>query len=148
MAVVPVFTQHAQEIKDILNLDITDTEKMKDFGQTLGIRLAVECPDFMRAVTGNKSFTDGMKDQKRVGSGSLSGTLIKVVPGEFTHFLIKDKQGKTEKIWWMEYFEGADKVSDPKTINKSISVKFKEVEVYNAAIKDYITIKVATAFDK
>lgn len=149
MAIIPVFSNHANEIKDILNLDITDAENMKDFGQTLGMKLAMECPDFMRIVSGSKTFKDELKKGvPEKASYSISGTLVKIVPGDITHFLIKDAQGKTEKIWWMEYFEGADKLKDSKGINKPVVIRYKESEVYSAAMKDYIKIKIATGIDK
>ncbi len=149
MAVIPVFSQHSGDIKDILNVDITDAENMKDFGQTLGMRLAVECPDFMRVVAGSSSFSAEVKKASPSGpSYTLSGTLVKVVPGEISHFLVKDNQGKTQKIWWMEYVDGDEKLKDVKFLSKPILVKYKETEVYSAAVKDYIKIKIATGIDK
>ena len=148
LAVIPVFTNHASELKDILDLDITDPENMKEFGEMLGMKLVMECPDFMRVVSGSKTFQDEIiKSGSEKKSLSISGTLVKIVPGEMTHFLIKDKQGKTQKIWWMEYFDGADKLNDVKNINKAIIVKYKETEIYNAAIKDYIKIKIAAGIE-
>lgn len=149
MAIIPVFSTHADGIKEILNLDITDGENMKEFGQTLGMKLAMECPDFMRIVSGSKTFKDEFKKEGSSKSTfTVSGTLVKVVPGELTHFIIRDAQGKTEKIWWMEYFDGADKLKDAKNLNKSITIKYKESEIYSAAMKDYIKIKIAIGLDK
>lgn len=148
MAIIPVFSTHANEIKDILNLDITDAENMKDFGQTLGMKLAMECPDFMRIVSGSQTFKDELKKGSTKTSYTISGTLVKVVPGDITHFLIKDAQGKTEKIWWMEYFEGADTLKDSKKINTPVVIRYRESEIYSTAVKDYIKIKIATGIDK
>lgn len=149
MAIIPVFTNHANGIKDVLNLDITDPENMKDFGQTLGTKLALECPDFMRIVSGSKTFKDEFrKNSSGTSSFTISGTLVKVVPGDITYFFVKDAQGKTEKIWWMEYFEGADKLKEGKNLNTSVVIRYKELEIYSAAMKDYIKIKIATGIDK
>jgi len=149
MAVVPVFSSHAQAIEDIYGFDIAESDKMKDFGQELGIKLAVVCPEFIKLFANNRSLLE-TKTEIKVTKDimTLSAILIKVVPGEFTYFQVKDKSGKTEKIWWMDYFEGSDILADTKNLNKNITVKYQEKEVYNAAIKDYIKIKVAFGLEK
>jgi hypothetical protein len=113
------------------------------------MKLASECPEFMKMVVSSETF----KESKAARTGkteyrSLSGTLVKVVPGEFSHFLIKDQSGKTEKIWWMEYFPGADMLSDPKNLNGNVKLKYEEKEVYNGTLKDYVKIKVAVGLEK
>ena len=61
---------------------------------------------------------------------------------------VKNADGKIEKIWWMEYFEGANNLLSGKIkINKTISVHYVEREIYNGRLKDYVKIKVATGVE-
>ncbi|MEO6583334.1 MAG: hypothetical protein ABIO05_03365 [Ferruginibacter sp.] len=143
MAIIPVFTNHLEEMKEIFDVDMSDAGKVTQFGQTLGMRLAMECPGFMKVVSGNKTFQE-MAVGKSTEKITLSGTLQKIVPGDITHFIIKTESGRLEKIWWMAHFDGAEKLMQPGNLNKKLSIQYKEMEVYNAAVKDYIKIKVAT----
>ncbi|MEJ7625956.1 MAG: hypothetical protein WKF35_03750 [Ferruginibacter sp.] len=147
LAVVPIFSNHADDIKNIFDFDISESDEMRKFGQELGIKLAVVCPEFIKLFANNKSLLESKVEVK--SSETISSvTLLKVMPGEFTYFLIKDKSGKTEKIWWMNYFEGSEILADVKNINKTFKIKYQEMEVYNSGIKDYIKIKVASGLEK
>jgi hypothetical protein len=75
---------------------------------------------------------------------TITGTLVSISSTDFSALNIKDKNGKTEKIYWMQYFEDADyfQKNQSKFIGKKVVCTFWEKDVYNAAIKDYKTIKV------
>jgi hypothetical protein len=79
---------------------------------------------------------------------SLSGTLVKIEGQPFTYLLIRTKTGKMEKLFWMDHFEGAEKLSTEgkNLLNKEIRVGYKEQEVYDQVNNDYRKIKVLTGF--
>jgi len=79
---------------------------------------------------------------------SLEGKLMQIQEGDFTSIQVKLSNGRTEKLWWMEFFEGADTLGSKELVSKKVSVRYIEKEVYNAAIKDYIIIKVITGISK
>jgi hypothetical protein len=53
-----------------------------------------------------------------------------------------------EKLFWMDHFEGAEKLSTEgkNLLNKEIRVGYKEQEVYDQVNNDYRKIKVLTGF--
>jgi hypothetical protein len=57
-------------------------------------------------------------------------------------------KGRTEKLWWLEYFEGADGLVSKALLSKNVTVRYIEKEVYSAALKDYIIIKVIIGITK
>jgi hypothetical protein len=58
---------------------------------------------------------------------------------------VKDRTGKLTKIVWLDQFVGSDLVqaNTAKFINKPVTIKFIEREIYNATLKRYTKIKVA-----
>jgi hypothetical protein len=73
-----------------------------------------------------------------------NGKLLTINQGDFTTITIKDMDGSTAKLYWLEYFENADELSknSKKYVGKNVIYKYEEKEIYNAATKKYKTIKV------
>lgn len=148
LAFMPALMKHKEALEKEIGGDVTGKDGMEKMGQEIGMRLVTECPAFLKLMSSMDPSAMGKPDVIRttVGSASIKGTLVKVVPGELTHLLVKDSKGKTVKIWWMDYFDGSDDMADnpQKIINKKVTVDYTEKEVYSAALKQYIKIKVAT----
>src|SRR5215468_10043422 len=77
-------------------------------------------------------------------TATISGTLRKIVGGDFSYLQVEDTKGKIEKLWWMEYFEISEiLLTDPNgLLNKPITVKYTEREVFNSMVGDYVKIKI------
>ena len=92
-------------------------------------------------ITNNRTLLQVALDQPQ--ETLIKGTLVKIVKGDFTCIHIRTPQGKVEKLWWMQYFEGANALMDgTNLLNKYLVISYSEHEVYNAAQKDYVKIKV------
>jgi hypothetical protein len=135
-------------------IDISDQLKLQDLAQNIGMRLAIDCPAFVSALTKNTSavqaiVADTKKNTPAAPTGSVSGKLVKIVDGDFTYLQVEDSKGKVEKLWWLEYFEGSNRfVTDPKSqLNKQIKVNYVEKEIFNSTLKEYVKIKIVTAVE-
>jgi hypothetical protein len=75
--------------------------------------------------------------------------LVKIAEGEFTHLQVEDANGRIEKLWWMEYFNGSNiLLADPQgQLNKPIKVNFVEREIFNSTLRDYVKVKVITGIE-
>ncbi len=148
LAMMPQVANYSDEIKKYYGFDGEDMNKLEELGKDVGMKLAVQCPVFLKMFMDNP---DALKEYAGSESEarSISGTLIKVVKSDFSYLQVKDENGKMEKIWWMEYFEGSDKLmSDPnKLLNKPVKIKYIEKEMYNATLNEYIKVKVITALN-
>ena len=103
--------------------------------------LVADCPAFNEIIMKKAAVAEEAEK-------SISGTLLKIMDQQFTYLLIKNKSGKEEKIWWLEYFAGSDKLhASTSILNKPITVNYKVVELYDAMNKEYKSYKVATGIE-
>lgn len=144
LAFLPAFEKYPAEIAKYY--DLNDEDGPKKLGMDIGLKMATACPAVFKIMM-KMDEEDSKKTPLTAAplqAQGTKGTLIKIVEGDFTYFLIKTSEGKTEKIWWMEYFPGADKINRA-SLNKILIVGYTEKEVYNAALKEYVKIKVAVS---
>ena len=149
LPLVTVFGRHQDEIR-AAGYNLMDQKSSEKLGNDVGIQLAFECPDFMNTIMKNpKALTDLAQRGKDAPTGVISGTLMNVAGGDFSYLQVADDKGKIEKLWWMEYFDGANLLAtnSQNRLNKPIRVHFVEKEMFNSTLKDYVKIKVITGIE-
>ena len=74
----------------------------------------------------------------------ITGTFQRIEEQLFSSLVIKTKAGKEEKLWWFQFFEGADElIKKPAMLaKKNITVRYTVMEVYDSKLKEYRAIKV------
>ena len=151
LAMLPVVAKYQEELKTIFGFDMEDPKSMEGMGREVGMQLAKDCPAFLKMFMSNpeamKEITG--KDKNVPAVSIINGTLLKVVNGDFTYIQVKDGSGKIEKLWWMEYFEGSNKLINEldKQLNKPVRVSYIEKEIYNSTLKDYMKLKIITGMN-
>lgn len=153
LAMVPMIIKYQDQLKTI-GFYLEDQDGMRNMGKEVGMQLAKDCPEFLKIFVNNPGVLKEVIDEKEMnGKGkkellqsNISGTLVKILPGDISHIQVKDESGKVQKIWWMEYFEGSNiLISEPaKFLNKSVKVGYVEKEIYNSTLKDYVKMKIIT----
>jgi len=142
LVLVKVMGQHQDELRS-LGANPGDPKSLEKIATEVGMRLAADCPVFVEALTRNP---ETIKDfaESDSSAGNVSGKLLKIVGGEFTYLQIEDHNGKIEKLWWMEYFDGSNKfLAEPqKQLNRIVKVDYVEKEMFNSTLNDYVKIKV------
>lgn len=149
LPLLTVFGRHQDELK-AAGYNLTDSKTSEKLGNDVGAQLVFECPDFMSSLMKNpKAITELAQRSKDGPTGTISGTLVKITGGDFSYLQVEDDKGKVEKLWWMEYFDGANVLTaNPQSrLNKPIKVKFVEKETFNSTLKDYVKIKVITGIE-
>lgn len=146
LMMIPVLTAHKEELEKVIpGFVFEDEEQFGSLSEQLGVSMAMNCPVFLSLVaTRPELLNDLNNNPERI----IEGKLLQIQEGDFTSIQVKLGNGRTEKLWWMEFFEGAETLASKSLVSKQVKVKFVEKEVYNAAIKDYILIKVITGIDK
>lgn len=151
LALLPVITKYETEIKEVYKVDeVMESKTMEMVGRDIGMKLVNVCPSFL------KIFVNGLADDnKKVADApvaapveevkSIFGMLKAITQTEMAMFEVKDKTGKITKIVWLDQFVGSDLVqaNAAKFINKPVTIKYIEREIYNATLKKYTKIKVA-----
>lgn len=152
LAMMPIVVKYQDQLKTN-GYDMEDQQAMEGMGREVGMQLAKDCPAFLKMFVNNPAaLKDALgkdNDKPAVLPSNVFGTLVKIVGGDFSYIQVKDGSGKIEKLWWMEYFEGSNKlIQEPaKYLNKTVKVSYVEKEVYNATLKDYVKVKIITGIE-
>jgi len=146
LLMVPIMSQYKIEIAEVVpGFSFENSEALEKLTEELGTVMAMNCPIFLTIIAARPELINNTNlNPER----SLEGKLMQIQEGDFTSIQVKLSNGRTEKLWWMEFFEGADTLGSKELVSKKVSVRYIEKEVYNAAIKDYIIIKVITGISK
>jgi hypothetical protein len=87
------------------------------------------------------------KVEEAKSTASLDGTFTGLdTSGSFACLKVKGTDGREQKIWWFEHFDGSETLTqNPASLNnKKVTVVYVEREVYEPKLKDYVKIKVAS----
>ena len=144
MMILPLFTKYKDQIESEWGLYASNSKDIRSIGEKIGQLATLNCPAFQTFIKDN--LQQIVNDREESGSKTVSGKLTKVEGSPFTYLLVQNSQGRTDKFYWMEFFPGAEKLSASTTgyLNKPLRITYKETEIYQAAEKDYRTIKVIT----
>jgi hypothetical protein len=150
MAMMPIVFKYEKDIDKTFGIQLKGEKDGQAIGKLLGVQLVKSCPTFLNFFLENPEVTQEIVNEnddsmdEELGILSKKGTLEKIVKGEFTYLQIKSLDGKTEKLWWLEHFEGADGLLKAPNdfLNKTYVFKYTEKEVYNSVLNDYIKVKI------
>lgn len=141
LLIINVVSKYAAEIEKEWGLNLNEPKDFEKIGEKIGQEAALKCPKFYEFIKNNiGDITSGEEEEIK----TLAGKLISIEDNTFSCLLIKTKTGKEEKLWWFEHFEGAEQLIKDKStfLNNTVEVSYTEIEVYDARLKDYRTIKV------
>lgn len=144
LLILPLLGKYADEIEKEWGIS-SDADGLEKIGEKIGQDAALNCPEFQSFIVKNLDAINGLDEDEK--EKTISGSFISIeTTGVFSSIQVKNKSGKEEKFWWFEYFDGADEVvkNAGKLKSKSVTVKYKETEIYDASLKEYRKIKVIT----
>jgi hypothetical protein len=144
LIIIDIIGKYSDDIKKEWKLSMDSEEDMEKIGEKIGLDAALNCPAFRTYMMNNlDSFSD---DDEISGQKTAIGIFTSLQTGQFSYVTIRSNSGKEEKYWWFGHFTGADElIEDPsKFKSKSIEVRYKEMELYDSALKEYRKIKVLT----
>lgn len=119
-----------------LDIDLSDQEAMRKFGEKVGVQMALICPEVFSSF-----FKDGQDEP-----ALLSGQVKSVDVGEFVYINFKEDGGKEHRLIWTRYFPGSDDFMDnpKKLVGKKVNVAFAGAEFYSPKSKAYFIAKEIT----
>ena len=144
-------TPYKKELKSKynLNLDAPTDETWEKLGELIVLKRVTICPDLIPLLTDKSSSSSSASGSNQgtddASNAYLVGTLVEVQKSQFATVVIKDVNGRNQKLLWMGYFDRSDLLKNPDKL-RSTEMKFyyKETELYNPQIEDYMTYKVLT----
>jgi hypothetical protein len=118
--------------------DFEDQEKAEQFGQALGLELIKKCPKLRSLIS--EEMVAGMQDNK---AGLITGKLVRLESDVYQFIVVDDGRGTQSRLLWLRPFKNSEQFIQQaaNVTGKNITVKWKEVEVYNPKSKSYNTFK-------
>ncbi|AFM05141.1 hypothetical protein Fleli_2788 [Bernardetia litoralis DSM 6794] len=125
-----------------VGININNEDDVSSFAEDLGMIMATKCPAVFMKFAENEADEDSNGEE--IITHTLTGTILEVKEGAFVTLIIKDEEGRSHNVLWLEFFENADEVKEnySKLKNMSVSVEYYEKEYYNPKIEDYVKVKV------
>jgi hypothetical protein len=146
LLMLPVYSNYADALEKVMPGFTMDGPGVESLSKEIGTSLGLGCPAFLKLITSNKGkLQELVRDRDNDEEKTLTGVLQKVESNEFTSVHIKMPNGKVEKVWWMEYFNGANSLLEKGRLNKEITIHYKEQDVFNAGLKEYVKTKILVA---
>jgi|GEM_PF-6406589 len=130
-----------------LGIKTMDQAGMMKLGQAVSLKLATDCPTMYDIASKLQGGTDDVTaNEPAVTTESYTGEILKVETDGYTYIQIKNNDGKITKFVWFEYFKGSDayKENPQLLVGKRVTIKYKAVEIFVPASKDYVSSKEIT----
>lgn len=129
-------------------VDLGDQNSIGKFGEMVGMRMALECPDAIMVLMEDFSDEDIMSDEPET-QDAFEGSIKKISGEELLVIEVKDTQGKTQKVVWLTNFEGSDELLDldKKALKKKVKVYYSNMEFFSPKLKEYVIRKKITKLE-
>ena len=141
---------YKKELKKKYNVDFEngDQKSQREFGKMMGMKMVTACPQSLMVLS--KFVKTGEPAKKSTASDSyLVGNVTELQKNQFVTVIIQDVNGRAQKLLWLQYFHNSEKLKNIDQL-KSTEMKFyyREMELYNAQLGDYMNYKVLTDIQK
>lgn len=119
-----------------IEVDMSDGDAMRKFGEKVGMQMAPICPDIFVKLSDESEKTAPANE-------SVTGTIKSIEEKEFLFVTVKDQSNKEVRIVWLRHVEGADEfLTDyKKLIGKKVTLTYQNLELFNAKAKGYFGYK-------
>lgn len=143
LLIVPIIEKYNKEIEKEWGLSRDNEQDYEKISERIGKEAALGCPKFLEFIKNNMSEINESNAEEEE-TKSITGIFQRIEEQLFSSIVIKTKSGKEEKLWWFQFFEGSEDLSKKPAalIKKNITVKYIDMEVYDAKLKEYRTVKV------
>jgi hypothetical protein len=104
---------YQKELKKKYDVDLNNLDEGGErFGQLIGMRLALHCPEFvaLMARLSEESEVEEPPAQAPVLTSTLDGSLLSVKSGQFLTLVVKKEDGSTQDLLLLGHAENAEQV--------------------------------------
>ncbi len=133
------------------DIDISNPDKMGEFGEKIGVQMALNCPIFTETIAvllqeEPERMNDLMNDSYEESSIQSYGILSSIEKGQFATLKVQLNNEKQETFYWLEYFEGSNLLTDETNsiVGKKIQINYIEKEFFIPKYNEYFKVKVIT----
>ena len=126
------------KITKTMDLDFEDSKQIEGFVKDIALTVGVKCPKIFMNMIGKKMDDD----DKYVFN--IEATIEGVEEGTFMTILVKDEEGNSHQLLWLEQFDNDDQLEgDADSLKgKTLKIEYEERKYYNPKTKKYTKVKV------
>ena len=129
-----------KEADKLINVSFSDEKSLEQLGIDVALKMMTHCPDYMSVIAGNYAADDFEEGKEDI---IIVGNITNMQESQFNTIEIMDTDNRTQKVLWLEYFEGDNLISDFNKLKKSkVKITCYETELYDPKIKEYRNFKV------
>ena len=139
-----------KEIKRDFNIDlikdISNSEKMKDFGVQIGMLMLEECPSYVIGM-GEKDKNEVEDDDDASSNSLINGTIKKIEKENFIVFHLTADNNVLTKFYWISTIESdLDLPKEYQTlVGKKVNISYYSTEIFDAKIGDYKNLNIISS---
>lgn len=121
------------------NLDISSQEAMTAFGEKVGMKMVVKCPEQMMKIVA----TTGIPEEEAEEVLTVEGNFKQVEGTELTYVVVEESDGSQQRLLWLRPFEGEDllKANGAGLKGKRIVIEYVPIECFSSQAKKYVMRK-------
>jgi hypothetical protein len=105
---------YQKELKKKYGIDLNNIDKDGErFGQLLGMRLAVQCPEFVAMMANMSDDEEAVEEAASapvLPTSSMEGALSTVKTGQFLTLVVRKEDGASVELLFLDHAEGIDQV--------------------------------------
>jgi hypothetical protein len=128
-----------------IEVEMTDGEAMRKFGEKVGVQMAPICPDVFSKLMEESEVPPPPPNPDE----SVTGVVKSVEEKEFLFITLKSTTNQEIRLVWLTEVEGAqDFLSDyKKLIGKKVTLTYRNVDLFNPKAKGYFGYKRLTKLE-
>ncbi|MDN5201796.1 hypothetical protein QQ008_10495 [Fulvivirgaceae bacterium BMA10] len=143
LCIIKIAQPYEKELKEQHNFDFSaiDGPTGERLGQMVGIKMATLCPDVLMKLSSAYAEDESNEEEQYV-----YGKIKSIEDKQFVTFHLEDSDGKMVKLLWLDFFPNSNKIASKyeTLLNKDVDIYYKEQELFDPRIKEYIKFKVIT----
>ena len=149
LCLIGSYSKFKNRVEKYMNVSLEDDASMEEFGREIGMQMITTCPDTFMAFAKDlvEEEVENIKNNKetveKADINSITAEIVGLKEGQFNIVSFKGTNKRVYKLLWMEYFEGAELLSEMKKLkNKKLKVSYENREMYDSKLEDYRSYKV------
>lgn len=138
--VMESYAKRKNDAEKYLGVTLSDEASLEKLGEDIAFKMMNNCPDIILALAG-QYVEDELEEIEE--SMTMIGDVVGLTSSQFNILSVKDKDNRTQKFLWLEYFEGEELLKDIAKLKKeTVKVSFFNLELFDPKINEYRNFKV------
>lgn len=146
LCIMKSYGKYKDRLDKYMKISLSDGASLEALGQEIGFKMLETCPDtfmlFAKDLIEEELKEENMP-KEATNVSSVSGKVVKITRDQFNVITFKGENKRVYKLFWLEYFEGQELLSDLKDLKKNtVKFSYEDREMYDPKLEDYRTYKV------